>query len=62
MLVQARNKREFLPTSVKKGLAAAHADFLQSLQAVGDKRRAHDEQLFHAVLCEPHQLLVGVRL
>ena len=62
MFVHAGDLRELLPARFEKGVAPAHTDLFQCLQAVRDERRTNHEQLLHAGFAEPHKFFIGIRL
>ncbi len=62
VVVEAGNQHQVLAAGADELLAAAHADFLQSLDAVGDERRAHHQQALHPTLHQFVELGVGIGL
>ncbi|MNP20001.1 hypothetical protein D3C76_1125570 [compost metagenome] len=62
MIIQARHQHQLLPARFDELLAAAHADLFQRLDAIGDERRAHHQQLLHSRLGQLVQPRFGIGL
>ena len=60
MGIQARHQHQLLATRLDELLASAITDLLQRLDTVGDERRAHHQQLLHALLGQFVQARLGV--
>ena len=60
MCVQRWDQRELLAAGGEKALAAADADFLQCLKAIGDESGADDREPFDAAPGELGQQLCAI--
>src|ERR1041385_1215327 len=61
MLVHTRNQGEVGTSSVEESLAPTDADFFESFQAVGNKRRADHQQFLDSARGEIWQLQIRIR-
>ena len=62
MIIQTGNESELGAAGIQEDFAAAHSDFFDSFQTIGNEGRADDEQLSDAVLGEADEVVVGIRL
>ena len=62
MIIKTRHKSGPGATGIQENFSAAHSDFFDGFQAIGNEGRADDEQLSDAVLGEADEFLVGIRL
>ena len=61
VLIQTRNQGKFCSTRIDKSLPATQADFLEGLEAIGNKSRAHYEKLSNTALRQFREFKIGVR-
>ena len=60
MLVEAGNLGKRLAAGLEESFAAAHGNFFERFEAIGDKGRTHDEKLFDASLGKAFKFAVGI--
>lgn len=60
MLIEARDKRQFLAAGFEEGFTSANAYFFESFETIRDKRGADNEKLFDSSRGKLRQFEVGV--